>query len=196
MGAMATRKDDDAPPTDPTHAIAADVWRQMAEFTWSRMQRGQAFHHLKSLGLTPGHMRVLSALEPDEALPMGAIAEMLQCDPSMATWLIDRLEERKLVERRMLATDRRVKVVSLTRRGVRVKTKVLARLFEPPPELLSLDLARLEALRSALSVLPRTERPFRTGMSRPVARPRHHGASGAREPRVGGASVESPRTGL
>ncbi len=143
--------------------VAGDVWRLMAEFTWSRMQRGQAFHALKSLGLTPGHLRVLQALEPDEALPMGAIAETLSCDPSMATWLIDRLEEQKLVERRMLSTDRRVKVVTLTRRGVRVKTKVLAQLFEPPPELLTLDLERLEALRGALSTLPRSERPFSSG---------------------------------
>ena len=30
---------------------------------------------------------------------MGAIAEILSCDPSMATWLVDRLEDRKLVER-------------------------------------------------------------------------------------------------
>jgi len=166
---MARAKDDAAPVVDPAYAVAGDVWRQMAEFTWSRMQRGQAFHALKALGLTPGHLRVLAALDPDEALPMGAIAEMLQCDPSMATWLIDRLEERKLVERRMLATDRRVKVVSLTRRGVRVKTKVLAHVFEPPPELLTLDLARLEALRGALSVLPRPDRPFRTHTHRPAS---------------------------
>jgi DNA-binding MarR family transcriptional regulator len=145
---------------DLAETVASDVWRMMAEFTWSRMQRGQAFHALKALGLTPGHLRVLQALEPDEAIPMGAIAELLSCDPSMATWLIDRLEDRKLVERRMLTTDRRVKVVTLTRRGVRVKTKVLAHLLEPPPELLSLGLDRLEALRAALSSLPRSARPF------------------------------------
>jgi DNA-binding MarR family transcriptional regulator len=141
-------------------AVASEVWRLMAEFTWSRMQRGQAFHALKSLGLTPGHLKVFQALEPDEALPMGAIAEILSCDPSMATWLVDRLEDRKLVERRMLTTDRRVKVVSLTRRGVRVKTKILAHLLEPPPELLDLGMERLEALQGALSALPRSERPF------------------------------------
>jgi DNA-binding MarR family transcriptional regulator len=154
-------------PVDPAvEAVAGEVWRQMAEFTWSRMQRGQAFHALKALGLTPGHLRVLQALEPDEALPMGAIAEILSCDPSMATWLIDRLEDRKLVERRMLTTDRRVKVVTLTRRGVRVKTKVLGHLLEPPPELLELGLERLEALRGALSALPRSERPFTHGRGR------------------------------
>lgn len=139
-------------------AIAGEVWRLMAEFTWSRMQRGQAFHLLKTLGLTPGHLRVLQALEPDEAISMGAIADILQCDPSMATWLIDRLEERKLVERKVLTTDRRVKIVSLTRRGVRVKTKVLSHLLEPPPELLTLGEERLEALRGALRALPTSER--------------------------------------
>jgi DNA-binding MarR family transcriptional regulator len=81
----------------------------------------------------------------------------------MATWLIDRLEERKLVERKMLATDRRVKVVSLTRRGERVKTKVFAELFEPPAELVTLGEDRLRALRSALAVLPQNERPFAPG---------------------------------
>jgi DNA-binding MarR family transcriptional regulator len=132
----------------------------MAEFTWTRMQGSRAMHHLKALGLTPGHLKVLWALQPDEALPMGQIADLLSVDPSMATWLIDRLEERKLVERRTHPTDRRVKIVSLTRRGVRVKTKVLAHLLEPPAELLTLGRERLEVLRGALSALPPTERPF------------------------------------
>ena len=154
---------DDAPIPDPARAVAGDAWRLMAEFTWSRMQRGQAFHALKALGLTPGHLKVLAALQPDEALPMGAIAEMLSCDPSMATWLIDRLEDRKLVERRMLSTDRRVKVVTLTRRGEKVKTKVLGQLFDPPPELLALDLTQLESLRASLRALPRPQRPFGRG---------------------------------
>src|ERR1700754_3688337 len=107
-GAMATERAAGNAPAN--EAGAGDGWRQTAEFTSSRMQRGQAFHVLKSLGLTPGHLRVLQALEPDEAISMGAIADVLQCDPSMATWLIDRLEDRKLVERKMLTTDRRVKI--------------------------------------------------------------------------------------
>jgi DNA-binding MarR family transcriptional regulator len=144
-------------------AVAGEVWRAMAEFTWSRMQGGRAMHALKSLGLTPGHLKVLGVLEPGEAIPMGTIAEQLAIDPSMATWLIDRLEERKLVERKMLATDRRVKVVSLTRRGERVKTKVFAELFEPPDELVALGEEQLRALRTALAVLPRSERPFGGG---------------------------------
>ena len=73
---------------DPAvEAVASDVWRLMAEFTWSRMQRGQAFHALKSLGLTRrATCGCCRPCEPDEAISMGAIADVLQCDPSMATW--------------------------------------------------------------------------------------------------------------
>jgi DNA-binding MarR family transcriptional regulator len=136
-------------------------------------------HALKGLGLTPGHLKVLGILQPGEAIPMGTIADQLSIDPSMATWLIDRLEERKLVERKMLATDRRVKVVSLTRRGERVKTKVFAELFEPPAELVALGRDRLRALRAALAVLPRSERPFAGGV-------RHQRGRGPRPHRVVG----------
>ena len=138
---MATRPAQAPGPGEPDlelRVLAGDVWRSMAEFTWSRVQGGRAMHALKGLGLAPGHLKVLGLLEPGEALPMGTIAEHLSIDPSMATWLIDRLEERKLVDRTMLASDRRVKVVSLTRRGERVKTKVFAELFEPPTELVEL----------------------------------------------------------
>jgi hypothetical protein len=48
--------------------------------------------------------------------------------------------------------------------------------FEPPPELLSLDLPRLEELRTALSVLPRPERPLGGSVRRSTAHARHHGS--------------------
>ncbi len=177
---VGVQDDPSVPGEEPVEAIAGEVWRSMAEFTWTRMQGGRAMHHLKTLGLTPGHLKVLWALQPDEALPMGTIAEMLTVDPSAATWLIDRLEDRKLVERKMLATDRRVKVVSLTRRGERMKTKLLGHLLEPPQELIALGRERLETLRGALGALPRTERPFAPqgagGKGRPRGpRPRRHG---------------------
>lgn len=170
---MATRRAG-GPPTDEQDVglriLAGDVWRSMAEFTWSRVQGGRAFHALKHLGLTPGHLKVLGVLQPGEAIPMGTIADHLSMDRSMVTWLIDRLEERKLVEREMLATDRRVKVVRLTRRGERTKTRVFAELFEPPAELVALGADRLEALRTALAVLPKNERPFVPAGSRPAGR--------------------------
>ena len=140
-------------------AIAADVWRMLAEFSIAMLQRGRHFDDLKELGLTPGHLKVLTALEPGIPRPMGVIADACNCDPSMATWLVDRLEERGLVERTLLATDRRVKRVGLTARGIEVKKLVFERMFEPPEELLSLDRQTLESLRRALAKLPRTTGP-------------------------------------
>jgi len=87
-------------------AIAVEVWRMMAEFSMDSFQRSLHVAILKELGLTPGHMKVLSVLEPDDARPMGVIAEACHCDPSMATWLVDRLEERGLVRRGSLARGR------------------------------------------------------------------------------------------
>ena len=136
-------------------AIAADVWRMLAEFSFAMLQRGRHFEGLKELGLTPGHLKVLSALEPSTPRPMGVIADACHCDPSMATWLVDRLEERGLVERTMLASDRRVKTVALTARGVEVKKLLFTRMFEPPEELLALDKETLESLRRELAKLPR-----------------------------------------
>ena len=168
-GGVATRAS-----SEPTNeALAAEVWQRMAEFTFARMQASRGTHALKALGLTPGHVKVLTALQPGEALPMGAVADMLSVDPSIATSLVDRLEDRRLVDRKMLSTDRRVKVVSLTARGERVKARVLGDLLTPPEELLALDRDRLEALQVALSALPRPERPWIPG--RPLGRGRPRG---------------------
>jgi DNA-binding MarR family transcriptional regulator len=135
-------------------AVAVDVWRRMAEFSMSSFQRSLHVETLKELGLTPGHMKVLSVLEPDHPRPMGVIADACHCDPSMATWLVDRLEERGLVQRGSLTTDRRVKTVTLTPAGLDTKERLLTQLYEPPAELLALDRATLDTLRRALEKLP------------------------------------------
>jgi DNA-binding MarR family transcriptional regulator len=135
-------------------AIAVEVWRMMAEFSMESFQRSLHVEILKELGLTPGHMKVLSVLEPEEPRPMGVIAEACHCDPSMATWLVDRLEERGLVRRGSLTADRRVKTVTLTPEGVETKARLLAQLYEPPAELVALDRTTLETLRRALEKLP------------------------------------------
>jgi DNA-binding MarR family transcriptional regulator len=85
---------------------------------------------------------------------MSALADTWMCDASNATWIVDRLEERGLAERRPLSGDRRVKLVVLTRRGAQVKRILMDALFEPPPELLSLDRGDLEAVRDAVAKLP------------------------------------------
>jgi len=106
---------------------------------------------LSEIGLTPGHLKVLMLLSSGEAMPMGSLAQGLACDASTMTWLVDRLEERGLVERKMLASDRRVKTVVLTSRGLKKTAEVKKRLYKPPAELLDLDEETLEVLRDAFA---------------------------------------------
>lgn len=150
--------------------VAEDVWRKMAGFTFSRLQRGGHFAILRELGLTPGHLKALGVLDPDEPRPMRALADALVCDASTVTWLVDRLEERGLVERRSLPADRRVKTVALTPLGVQTRERLADAMFQPPAELLALGDERLEALRHALEGLPLPEHPFWSGHARPQDR--------------------------
>jgi DNA-binding MarR family transcriptional regulator len=85
---------------------------------------------------------------------MGELADQWACDASNATWVVDRLEERGLAERRSVPEDRRVKSVVLTALGAQTRDRVLRHFFEPPPELLELDRADLVALRDAVAKLP------------------------------------------
>jgi MarR family transcriptional regulator, organic hydroperoxide resistance regulator len=130
-------------------ATAAEVWRLLMQA--SMAQFGRTSGVLEQLGLTPGHMKALLMLDPDEARPMGSLAQQFACDASTMTWLVDRLEERGLVERGGLPTDRRVKTISLTALGREMKAQLEERLFEPPAPVLALDDSVLEALREALT---------------------------------------------
>jgi len=107
--------------------------------------------------MTPAHYRALSMLDPDEPRPMKAMADALACDPSMATWLVDRLEERGLVERRTPPNDRRVKTIVLTALGIKTRQTLRDSFWHPPQELVDLDIQTLEALNAALKKL-RTRR--------------------------------------
>jgi DNA-binding MarR family transcriptional regulator len=132
-------------------ALAEEAWRAFLECAWTRKSQGMGL--LKQLGLTPGHLKVLMLLNEDAAPAMGSLADDMGVHASMATWLIDGLEERGMVERRTNATDRRVKAIRLTRKGAKIKGQLLDEMYEPPPEFLALDRARLTALIDALSAL-------------------------------------------
>ena len=82
---------------------------------------------LAELDLTKSLADALWQLEPlDGPLPRGVLAERLHCDPSNVTFLVDRLEERGLVERFEDPTDRRVKAISLTAAGVAARKRLIA----------------------------------------------------------------------
>jgi DNA-binding MarR family transcriptional regulator len=108
----------------------------------------------RELGLTPGHTKTLFELDDKVGKPMGELASSLACDASSATWLVDRLEERGLVERRPYPGDRRVKAVVLTEEGVKTRALLTERLSAPPDDLVALDREDLEKLHTAMDRLP------------------------------------------
>jgi len=142
---MATR-------TSSKRALAAEAWEPFARFFFETVKHRQRV--FADRGLTPNDARALFVLDGTRGRSMSELADEWLCDASNATWIVDRLEERGLAERRTMPTDRRVKLVVLTPKGSRTREEMFRELYEPPPELLELDREELEALRDAVSKLP------------------------------------------
>lgn len=115
------------------------------------LTRQMESHHqaiAAEFGLTGPQSRLLVQL--GEPVPMGQLAERLDCDPSNVTGLVDRLEARGLLERRVHGTDRRVKHLMLTPAGQRLRSELEARLFAGRPLLARLSRDDQQTLRNLL----------------------------------------------
>jgi DNA-binding MarR family transcriptional regulator len=123
---------------------AWDAFQQLFMRHKPRMMEIQAEYGLKP----PPVAFALKAL--DEPLPMGRIAEVLCTDGSTVTWIVDRLEERGLVERRSDPNDRRVRLVALTSEGRRVRDELAAKMAVPPEAIAALPAADQRRLRDIL----------------------------------------------
>jgi len=142
-------------------ALAEEAWRLLLGYFLANRDRTAGI--ASELGLTLGEMKALLSLDPGGAKPMRALAEDWKCDASNVTWVVDRLEERGVAERRGLPEDRRIKTVALTPAGERIKAELLKRIYEPGDEVLSLSRADLLALIELLRkvVPPTTGQPDR-----------------------------------
>lgn len=89
--------------------------------------------------LTATLARTLALMDPDKSATMSELAQSVFLEPSNLTGVIDKLEARGFVKRSLASTDRRVKLVSLTRAGVSLRAKIFARLREPAPWMLALS---------------------------------------------------------
>jgi DNA-binding MarR family transcriptional regulator len=82
---------------------------------------------LIELDLTLPLSDVLWQLDPALGpLSRRELAERLRCDPSNVTFLVDRLEQRRLVSRARAGSDRRVKVLALTPAGIHARDRLIA----------------------------------------------------------------------
>jgi DNA-binding MarR family transcriptional regulator len=85
--------------------LATDAWTAMLRFFFTKA-RPRMLELWREFDLQPPQQMVLGLL--DEPRPMGELALEMHCDSSNITGIVDRLEERGLVERTAVARDRRV----------------------------------------------------------------------------------------
>ncbi|MEU6678664.1 MarR family transcriptional regulator [Streptomyces sp. NPDC059900] len=99
------------------------------------------------LGLTAPQATALRELAGP--MTMRELAERMSCEPSNATFVVDKLEKQALIERRPHPSDRRAKQLVLTPEGVALRERLLELLGEDSP-LAGLTEKEQEALRDLL----------------------------------------------
>ena len=109
---------------DTTPATGSDARLSAAEDAIAGLGRAvgslrcAGSQRLVRLGISMTHFHVLTLLRHHDAMPMGRLAEILDASVSSATGIIDRMEERGLVERVRVPDDRRIVIVTPTLAGL------------------------------------------------------------------------------
>jgi DNA-binding MarR family transcriptional regulator len=130
-----------AEPTDPAslEAILTEVHGWVGELrcaSMARMVQGK---------VSLGHMHVLWLLQHHGEMPMNRLADLLGVSFSNATGLIDRMEERGLIERVRVPDDRRLVLVRPAPGGLHAISET--------------ETSKRERMRAVLSHLSAAERP-------------------------------------
>src|SRR5215216_6141332 len=92
---------------------AREVWLLMSDLVLDNTRRREV---TEALGMSFGRARAIRRLAR-RPMSMGELAAALGIDPPNATVLVDDMESLGLVRRRPHPTDRRAKVVEVTRKG-------------------------------------------------------------------------------
>jgi DNA-binding MarR family transcriptional regulator len=105
-------------------------------------------------GISMTHLHVLWLLEHHGDLTMGRLAELIDVSLSNASGLIDRMEERGLVERIRVPDDRRVVIVRVSPKGARMRDEIEAIKQDQMRSILgNLDIAQLTRILGAVTDL-------------------------------------------
>lgn len=159
-------------------ALADEAWRSIMSLLW--LQRERVVEAASDLGLSMPQAFAFLHLDVDQPPAMRDLAGALQCDASFVTGIVDRLEELGLAERRVSATDRRVKELVLTPTGAEAQARMRRAWMQAPESVRSLserdvrDLHRVVGrLTEGIEIDP-TRNPF----ARLAGRPRGGGESG------------------
>lgn len=98
---------------------------------------------LGTLGLTHTEFAILEALYHKGPLLLGEVQRKILVSSGGITFLVDKLADRGLVERRLCATDRRARYAALTRKGEALMGEIFP--------------AHAEMIREAMAGLSRAE---------------------------------------
>lgn len=159
---------------DRTQGVRARV-RELQQILDERLRRT-----VDEFGLTLAQANALRHL--GTPLTTKELSDRLVCEPSNATFVADKLEKAGYLVRQAHPTDRRMRYLTLTPDGIKLRRDLLERVRhnDPLPELSDADLANLETqLDHAIgaSTRPRArEVGEEIGISGEAARQRH-GAS-------------------
>lgn len=108
-----------ATPADPLiDSIVGELHRMIGSLRCAGTGR------MVKAGISMTHLHILWVLEHHGDLTMSRLAEMLDVSVSNATGLIDRMEERGLVERVRVPDDRRVVIVRASAEGARIRDEI------------------------------------------------------------------------
>jgi DNA-binding MarR family transcriptional regulator len=132
----------DASTTANADPSREDAFREIAEgiAALSSRRRCAVARRVHHSGISLGHLQILWILQEHGPLPVSRLADWLGIGAPNATGLLDRMEQRGLVERVRDAEDRRVVLASMTDEGrVAVaehdgwRVELVEQLLEPLP---------------------------------------------------------------
>ena len=132
----------------PADDHAREAWTLLLGLL--RADQGALLKVWAEFDLSSAQGDLLCSLEPKESTPMVSLARLLHCHDSNVTGLVDRLEQRGLIERRSDPKDRRVKLIALTKQGDALRGRLLERLSEPLPFIAALNTKDKTVLRDIL----------------------------------------------
>jgi MarR family 2-MHQ and catechol resistance regulon transcriptional repressor len=113
---------------------------------WKAASAAQAYaaKSIAELEMCTSDFAVLEALLHKGPLPVNEIGKKIQLTSGSITVAVDRLETRRLVERRAHGTDRRARIVHLTQAGRKLITRIYADHAEDMERLASASLSKAE----------------------------------------------------
>jgi DNA-binding MarR family transcriptional regulator len=111
-----------------------------------RSQRREMAAIENEVGLNMAQFHLLKAISSPQGAPMSELAESLFCDAAYVTGLVDKLEDRGLVQRLPNPEDRRVKLIALTEAGAVARKGMMSRISRPPSFIESMPIEDKRAL--------------------------------------------------